>query len=40
MLVRFVDLGRKSPQEAYDWSYELYSIDPATGAARFVRSFR
>lgn len=39
-LLRYVDLGRASKDEPYDWSYEVYSIDPATGASRFVRSFR
>ena len=40
LLVRYVDLGRKSPRETYEWSYELYAIDVTTGSSRFVRSFR
>ncbi|MFN2441535.1 MAG: hypothetical protein ABR517_02510 [Thermoanaerobaculia bacterium] len=40
LIVRYVDLGRKSPHDTYEWSYELYAIDASTGSSRFVRSFR
>jgi hypothetical protein len=40
LMVRYVDLGRNSPREAYQWSYEVYAIDTSTGSSRFVRSFR
>lgn len=40
LLIRYVDLGRRSPGETYEWSYELYAIDASTGSSRFVRSFR
>lgn len=40
LMVRYVDLGRKSPRDTYEWSYEVYAIDASTGKSRFVRSFR
>ncbi len=38
ILLRYVDLGRSGANREYEWNYEMYALDPMTGASRLLRS--